>query len=1002
MAGEATRPNFFILLGLDPSTPDAPWEAALKTKISEWSLQSSGVGAKAIAAQKNRELVPEIRKVMGDDAARKAEAAAALKERAEGAKERIAIFEQQLRLAEAKGYLEKGEFDKLVNDFKDVLSAKEIEKRLKVEVRAPAAPGAKAAPKLDASMAKEIKQRLEVLKIEDLYKLLGMAPNTPSAELCRAADELYRAMTMKHPKDAEVTAKSELAGYAKDIFQSADKKRAYDESLRQQSLDVLLKQLDDSLNRLSDKTLYAGQVQIFLKQAGEKGWPNHEALERLAEHARQRKWFVEVPTIELNLQQQRCGNCQAINEKKRPFCYKCNKPLNIQCPNCDQIVPSEEAGCSRCGFPTGNAFWVDDALAECEGLLNRGAVSIADERLSTVERSWAPRKPDERARRIRSYREKIQVFAQEEQKRVEELRQMVDQRRFYAAQRFLATLPAQAADQAASLQRIVSENIARVQSLVKQAQSPALGPDRQVDLCLQALQLCSDCDEARALLKTIPPAPPTNLQARVNGSVVSLSWNPSPSRNASTKIVRKSGSRPASVRDGTVIATVTGHVYDDAQPETGVPLFYAAFAAYDEVVSAQAAVLAQPLLITADVSRIVSLVNDRQVELQWQLPAHVHDIVVVRKEGSAPTSMNDGTRLSLTNRTKLFDGNVQNGRSYFYGVYCLFQHYDHTLVPSRGVFKEVRPEQPPAPITTLDIRSERRSQDFVVHLSWPAPTKGEVVILKSQQPLAISTGETIPARDLHTHGISLAGRGNLCDDTLNRAGIVYYTPVVIFQENAYTGKTHRYVCIDDVTNLEVENLGSALRLQWTWPGNCQEAMVCFDSDQWPVPGQATANAVRVSRAEYDRHGHYDIRGASGSNYYIVVAAVVRQGSEEIIAAGARVEAQLASKVVLTYEIKQARGLFGPKQSTLHLYARTPGHLPSLLLVSKQGRLPVTKTEGNVLLRQAGPLFVKDHVAIPLPDTATPPRSFVKLYLEDDRDYNRVIIQHPAEDKLRLS
>src|SRR5579884_1592701 len=189
MAGEATRPNFFLLLGLDPSTPDAPWEAALKTKISEWSLQSSGVGAKAIAAQKNRELVPEIRKVMGDDAARKAEAAAALKERAEGAKERIAIFEQQLRLAEAKGYLEKGEFDKLVNDFKDVLSAKEIEKRLKVEVRAPAAPGAKAAPKLDASMAKEIKQRLEVLKIEDLYKLLGMTPNTPSAELCRAADD---------------------------------------------------------------------------------------------------------------------------------------------------------------------------------------------------------------------------------------------------------------------------------------------------------------------------------------------------------------------------------------------------------------------------------------------------------------------------------------------------------------------------------------------------------------------------------------------------------------------------------------------------------------------------------------------------------------------------------------------------------------------------------------------------------------------------------------------
>jgi hypothetical protein len=193
-----------------------------------------------------------------------------------------------------------------------------------------------------------------------------------------------------------------------------------------------------------------------------------------------------------------------------------------------------------------------------------------------------------------------------------------------------------------------------------------------------------------------------------------------------------------------------------------------------------------------------------------------------------------------------------------------------------------------------------------------------------------------------------------------------------------------------------------LRLQWIWPTNCQEALVCFDLERWPLPSKESANVLRISRTEYEHHGHYDLRGVIGHDYYIVVAAVIRQGQEEIIAAGMRIQARLATKVLLNYEIKQAGKFFGPKQNMLHLYIRTPGTLPSLLLVSKQGRLPIAKAEGTVLFRQAGPFFLEAYMVIPLPDKAVPPRTFAKLYLEDDRHYNDVIIHHPGEDKLRLS
>ncbi len=1003
MAGETTHPNYFILLGLDP---DAPWDAArfkaaLQTKRSEWSRQSAGVGAKAIAAQKNREMIPDIERVMGNQALREAEAAAARKERATAARDRSTIFDQQLALAEAKGYLEKGEFDKLVADFKDVLSEREIRRRLKVEVRVPTGPDPKTAHKLDRSVIKTVEQLLAQLGIPDLYQLLALKPNTPAEVLCRAADQLYRDMTIRQPKDAEVTAKSELAGHAKDIFQSSDKRTEYNDSLLQQAMDALLKPLDESMSRPTDKTLHAGQVQIFLRDAAEKGWQNDPALAKLMEHARQRKWFVEVPTLTLTVQQ-RCGNCGVINPQQNQFCRKCNKPLLIQCPNCDQRVPSDEAGCNRCGFPVGNAFWVDEVLIECDGLLHREEIKTADERLRTVERAWTPKKADERVKKIRSYREKIQSLAQQQQKHLEQLRQMIDQHRFYSAQQYLAKLPARLAHEVAPYQKIISENLARTRELVKQAQSPASNNDRKAELCLQALKICADAADARALLSTIPPAPPGNVQAEVHGTVVSLSWDASLSRGVSYKIVCKGGSRPSSVTDGKLLGTITGHAYDDAQPENGIPLFYAVFSAYAEITSEQSTVLARPVLLARNVSRVTALVDNGLVDLRWQLPEHVHDVVVVRKSGSPPTSSRDGTPLSLTDKSRLVDRTVQNDQRYYYGIYCLYQDYDQRLVSSSGVIKEATPETPPAIITELHIQSMHGPRGYDVRLNWTVPVKGQVMVLKTTRPSELKTYSSISKDELKRYGELLQGQANALTDRLNGTGIVYYTPVVIFQNNAYIGVMHRYVCVEDVTDLEFENLGNALRLQWTWPGNCQEALVCFGYAPWPTPNQATTNATRITRTEYEYHGHYDIHGETNTDYYIVVAAIIKHGNEEIVANGARLQARLASKVVLTYEIKQPRGLFGPKQYMLHLSVRSPGQLPTLLLINKQGHLPIMKTEGDVFFRLQGPIPLDDNMVIPLPDKPRPPKTFAKLYLEDDKYYNEVIIHHPSEDKLRLS
>ncbi len=301
----------------------------------------------------------------------------------------------------------------------------------------------------------------------------------------------------------------------------------------------------------------------------------------------------------------------------------------------------------------------------------------------------------------------------------------------------------------------------------------------------------------------------------------------------------------------------------------------------------------------------------------------------------------------------------------------------------------------------MDISSQKVVKGYDVKLRWATPPKGEVVILKSAQPLAVRAGEALAIRELTRFGNLLKEHPDSCTDREAHPGVAYYTPVVIFQGTAYVGAAQRLALIDDVSDLRYQNLGSAIRLNWNWPANCQEAIVAFDYNGYPQLNGRTPNAHKVMRAEYEHRGFYDIRGNMERDHYIVVAAVIRQGNDEIIGPGARVQARLISKIVLSYEIKLPR-LFGPKKRILSISSRTAGKLPNLLLVSKQGRLPLRREEGEAYFRLQGPIPIESTLEFELPDKSFGPKTFGKLYLEDDGLYEMVTIHHPSEDKLRLS
>jgi hypothetical protein len=452
----STRPNFFLLLGLNP---DAAWnqtlfEETLRKKRNEWSRQGAGVAKKALVAKQNLALIPKITEVMTNAELREREAIAARKERAADQQKEQEQFEKQLAFINAQDTLDEEEIEKFVAAFQHLLPAEEIRKRINVPPPTPEAEAASAQTNttLEESIAKNIADRLEIIHMSTLYELLaqdagagsahrvtGSTQDTIStAQWLRAAELLYTRLVRLQPT-AETTAKIELAGLARYVFKNDETRTSYNEMLRQSSLQRIFHELDESMSRAKKKEVNAKQVALFLNDAQKEGWSEQVALAHLKEHAQQQQWSIvepmreperSVPPVPLNRENQdnpkptaqknsaafdhekpanqtppeeeklTCPNCEHLNKKDLHYCTNCKQPLYADCPQCGQRVACDRRACGNCGFAVGNRYRVDKLLTDLDTQLHKGNLKRAEEIALEAERLWQTPPADPRHQQI--------------------------------------------------------------------------------------------------------------------------------------------------------------------------------------------------------------------------------------------------------------------------------------------------------------------------------------------------------------------------------------------------------------------------------------------------------------------------------------------------------------------------------------------------------------------------------------------------------------------------
>ncbi|MBS3808664.1 MAG: DUF1566 domain-containing protein [Desulfobacterales bacterium] len=333
------RENFYLLLELPcdpPETDPDVIEKAITKKQTEWSRLRNHP-TKGLHAQKYINMIPEIRRVMTDDALRAKEAEAAREILAKdkenkypeidrhidilmgkghvtqeeksklarvhsldeseiqnriNARKNVKYhrIDQQITLRIAKGYLTESEIGKIAK--RNSVKVEEVRKRVRCPILKTEKEDEVPQPRqIDRSIEKTIRDNLKLLNKSSLYDFLGLPESADLKSMQDAASRKKKELASSGKKDAVATAASTLAGHCVTIFKSEQSRIAYDISLARTKLSELDSDID--IAGINGR-LRPEYFETLVGKAMDFGMERSEAEKYIKDYCRRKKWTVET------------------------------------------------------------------------------------------------------------------------------------------------------------------------------------------------------------------------------------------------------------------------------------------------------------------------------------------------------------------------------------------------------------------------------------------------------------------------------------------------------------------------------------------------------------------------------------------------------------------------------------------------------------------------------------------------------------------------------------
>jgi len=987
------RPNYYMLLGLDPAEEDAGTIAkAIQNKKNQWSTEKvKGSPEQRAEATLNLDRVPDIHATLSNPESRREEADGARRLAKEERVTRLKSLDDMIAVLRAGGICTSDDIVTLVKDLGGTFSQAEVTDRgraagLSIDVLGAAPTRSVDATKsfLSPDQMTQLRPNLKILGVRTLYEFLQMDSNSSTPSLFQRAVERDQKLFQTGNNNAESNAAKALCAQCKLIFSSDDEKKKYNNSLAIEAMDGMKRRIDLAGRR--KKFLSAKQLDELVRQARESGVGTGDARAFVEGFAATRKWDVERVDKLSSEGLRQCGHCSTLAKAANAeHCGKCGQPLTINCPRCERLMPTELSACTGCGFPIGDWNWIKIEVDKASLLASRRQIDEAASSLRTICKNWPGWKIAENQLLA------VERLVSERQSNRTLLEVLLGEKKLFASQieieKFKRAWPS---EDVVRFQETATDGIHRASREFDAAEKLRRKGDGEGAVAQYkiALAICADYLDAQKALANLPPAPPGNLIVTVQGSGFQLRWTATDKSSDSYVVVKKARGSPANPEDGIECFTTRDTVGTDSSVQEGVPWHYAVFSRRDKVIS-NGAGRSGPHLRTAGVEALHVVPGEREVSIRWRPPNGCLRVEVWRRTDFPPDRPGNGTRVSCS-LDAAHDVGLNNDSVYGYLVAPVFEN---PLVPNATIAGPattclVTPTSLPGQIT--DLRAQREGD--ILKLCWTDP--GPSVQFQIRQCAVrpnISPGTVLSKEDADQIGslVPTIGPGHAQPNAIESAE-VHFIPFSLKAAMAVAGQPISVVLIKRPLDLKADTDGRDIRLTWTWPKGMTQAAVCYSYDGLPeMPLGQGIIRKDVSLEEYTRAGLFTVPKAERRRHYISVFMLARNG--ELHSEPATVVAAMGQHREFTYRIVRPRRVFGIQwgsRSQPELRITGNGKLPATILVAKPRVIPLSSDDGRKLVRLPE-LSVNGHYSIPVAEMLAEGNLKAKLFFENPNDVQEI-------------
>jgi hypothetical protein len=949
--------NYYLAYVIDPGEKDAK---KIETAMAQ---RKNNFTQGTVVQRRLKDLYAEAVKIMTDKSFRDEEFQAAKKFKLEKTEKSITA------IARGRGVIYKSDFKKMADASGKWLTSDEIEKKTSYLLQQGANIIDDTKTSLDFLTYDKIEKFLRTIGKNNLYDLVDAGQNSSISVLLTAVTAIYATASGK--TDPKNTAINQICGEAKKIFKDDNSKNYYDIYLaaKKEIWEEFSLKRDTGISEIALKEFleYSEKAKKLLKIS------DIDYIEKLLAEG---LYFYHI-TVEggkergIDLEScPYCGMAYAANNNPKA-CPHCHQPLEIICWNCGGKAPYTDKNkiCPSCGAAKDHNERFEIIVKKIDTLMVQPGVPITDiktelNNLKNLLPDYAKASSSKLAKKAGEYQQKVDKKVNEEETvgkaykdEYEKIQELINLKKYMSASGAAAILknkfPVYNIGTTDALISSISSVISRVKQHAEKAKTFSAGNNEEaaVSEIASALELSADYIEARQIISKFPPKAPESVKAEIKDNAALITWTLSRQQKlAAYTVVRKTGSRPTSAEDGTVVASeLSINSFEDKTVVSDTPYYYAVFSSRLGI-NSSVVCSAAPVITYFDVTNIRQEIITGKIVVKWDAPLNVSEVVVRRKKGlNNPAGREDGDKIQVKNNESFEDGDFDKaGNSYFFT--CYYKN-DKGISYSKGVPRTFKVFEELKPLSNVTVE-QNGTTSFT--LTCDKVISGKRGIYYSTQEVNCKTGSTLQITEFKNFHKSINEASLLTSDDNNASfnlppdKAYYIYPVICNEQLLITSKPVIVNTMIGVSKVSFSETKDEVIITGQPHSFAKTIIAKVSNKAFPETLNSDGDKISFTKDDFAGKGMHIKLKANADSYITIFAETENEGVKSATC-GVHLGKVITLKEKVTVQFTMKVNVSAAKSFPVKIdfQSDAPAVIPELTLVRGSPR-PLSKNEGQLV------------------------------------------------------